>query len=107
MLCDWILYSAEIGEAMSKCALRVKAAEMSETLQDKSKKKHKKHIPSERWVYGFLARNSRLVLKRPTGLDAVRARNFNPAVVSRHFQVCHGRNKDTYYTAMTTVVSGN
>ena len=72
---------------MSKRTLRVKAAEMSETLQDKSKKKHKKHIPSEHWVYGFLARNSRLVLKRLTGLDAVCARNFNPAVVSRHFQV--------------------
>ena len=82
VLCNWILFSAEIGEAMSKHALQVKAAEMSKTLQDKSKKKHKKHIPSECWVYRFLEQNSWLALKQPTGLNAVHAQNFDPAVVS-------------------------
>ena len=73
VLCDWILFSVEIGEAMSKCALHAKAAEMSETLLDKSKKKHKKHLPSECWVYRFLGQNPWLALKQPTGLNAVHA----------------------------------
>ena len=87
VLCDWVLFSAEIGEAMSKHALHAKAAEMSETLLDKSKKKHKKHLPSEHWVYRFLEQNLKLALKWPTGLDVVCTQNFNPAIVSQHFQV--------------------
>ena len=85
VLCDWIILMAEIGEPLSKQALRAKVAEMSEKLLDKTKRKGKKHLPSKRWVYCFLERNPRLALRRPTGLDAVRARNFNPAIVSQHF----------------------
>ena len=57
---------------------------MSETLLDKSKKKH---LPSECWVYRFLEQNPWLALTQPTGLNAVHAWNFNPAIVSQYFQV--------------------
>ena len=83
----WLGPILSIGEAMSKHALHAKAAEMSETLLDKSKKKHKKHLPSEHWVYRFLEQNLKLALKWPTGLDVVCTQNFNPAIVSQHFQV--------------------
>lgn len=33
---------------------------------------------SKKWVYAFLDRNPQLAMRRPTGLDAVHARNFNP-----------------------------
>jgi transposase len=86
-LCEWALYMAEIGEPMSKQALRAKVAELSKILQEKTTQTGKRHLPSKKWVYAFLDRNPQLAMRRPTGLDAVRARNFNPSVVSRHFHL--------------------
>ena len=86
-LCEWVLYMAEIGEPMSKQNLRAKVAELSKILQERTTETGKKHLPSKKWVYRFLDRNLQLVLRRPTGLDAVRAQNFNPAVVSCHFHL--------------------
>jgi len=86
-ICTWALHMAEIGDPMSKLALRGKVAQLSKTLQERTKKTGLKHLPSRNWVYGFLARKPQLVLRRPTGLDAVRARNFNAVVVSRHFHL--------------------
>jgi hypothetical protein len=85
VLCQWILYMGEIGEPMSKQAMRAKVAGLSRILLEKTKRTGKKHLPSRNWVYLFLERNPQLVLRRPTGLDAVRASNFNPTVVSQHF----------------------
>jgi hypothetical protein len=75
----------EIGEPMSKQAMRAKVAGLSRILLEKTKQTGKKHLPSRNWVYLFLEQNPQLVLRRPTGLDAVRASNFNPTVVRRHF----------------------
>ena len=86
-LCEWIVHMGEMGQPISKQALRAKVADLSEIIREKTRKTGQQHLPSKSWVYGFLERNTGLALRRPTGLDAVRARNFNTAVVGRHFQL--------------------
>ena len=86
-LVDWVIHMGEIGQPLSKQALHVKVANLSDVLQQKTKKTGIPHIPLRFCIYGFLEWHPELALKRPVGLDAVRARNFNPTVVSRHFKL--------------------
>lgn len=77
----------EIGQPFSQQALRAKVADLSNILQEKRERTGILHLPSRFWVYAFLDRHPEMSLKRPVGLDAVRARNFNPTVVGQHFKL--------------------
>ena len=65
----------------------MKVADLSEVLQEQTKKTRHIHLPSRGWIYNFLLQRPDLTLKRLTGLDGVRMRNFNPNVVGWHFQI--------------------
>ena len=86
-VCKWVKYMGMTGHPISKESLRVKVSEISTLLQEKRTRTGKRHLPARNWIYGFMARNPDLELKRPTGLDPKRAQNFNPTVVKRHFQL--------------------
>jgi hypothetical protein len=60
-------------------------ADLSKDLQQQTREMGKIHLPSKGWIYDFLLRHPDLSLKQPTGLDGVRAHNFNPNVVGQHF----------------------
>ena len=87
ILVEWIKHLADRGEPLSKRAIHAKVADLSEVLQEQTKKTGHIHLPLRGWIYNFLLRHPDLTLKRPTGLDGVRTRNFNPNVVGRHFQI--------------------
>ena len=70
-----------------KWAICAKVADLSEVLQEQTKKTGRIHLPLRGWIYDFLLQHPDLTLKRPTGLDGVRACNFNPNVVGWHFQI--------------------
>jgi hypothetical protein len=84
-LVEWIKHMGVIGEPFSKWAIHAKVADLSELLQEKTKKTGKIHLPLRNWVYEFLCCHPNLLLKRPTGLDNVHMHNFNLHVVGRHF----------------------
>jgi hypothetical protein len=75
------------GQPISKQSLRIKVSELSAVLQEKTKKTGKRQIPGVNWVYAFLGRHPDVNLKRPTGIDPLRAQNFNPTVVKHHFEL--------------------
>jgi len=67
------------GQPMSKNMLRVTVADMSKSLQKKSKETGTRQLPGRTWVYSLMGRHQDLKLKRPSGLDPIRAQCFNPA----------------------------
>ncbi len=62
-LCEWIIHLAEMGEPLSKQALRAHVADLSECLREKTRRTGQKQLPSRNWVYVFLVRNPQLVLR--------------------------------------------
>ncbi|KAH9011110.1 hypothetical protein EDB83DRAFT_2212392, partial [Lactarius deliciosus] len=80
-LCEWIKYMGRIGYPLSKQNLHAKVAYLSQPLQERMRQMGKELLPSKNWIKKFLYRHIDITLKRPTGLDAQRARCFNPAVV--------------------------
>jgi hypothetical protein len=87
VLCDWAKYMGTEGQPMSKNMLRVTVGDMSERLQNQSKETGTRQLPGAKWVYSLIERRQDLKLKRPTGLDPLRAQCFNPNSVNGHFQL--------------------
>jgi hypothetical protein len=96
VLCDWAKYMGTEGQPLSKNMLHVTVADMSERLQKESNETGTRKLPGKMWVYSLMDRRQDLKLKRPTGLDPVRAQCFNPASVKGHFQLLETllRDKD-------------
>ena len=88
VLCDWVKYLGNKGQPMLKNMLLVAVADMSKSLQEKSKETGKWCLPDWKWVYAFafMGHHPDLKLKQPTGLDPTCAKCFNPAVVKGHIR---------------------
>lgn len=89
-LCEWIKYLGMTGHPLSSRQLRVKVVGITNTTNARESEPGQvpfNSLPSRNWVYSFLTRNPCVVLKRPTGLDPLRAACFNSTVVKDHFQV--------------------